>query len=145
MPFLLCSVLTLGAARQFIHPLGKKGIGLGKRAPSPTELERQAKVAKAAEEANKESFRDRSRREFEQRRAENRLGPAQQTCATLDERAGKEVRWLVNDYLVFVNGTIQYPLFTFIFFFHSGHPTSHYYSAVPSSLTSFPFMKTTNK
>ena len=40
---------------------------------------------------NKESFRDRSRREYEQRRAEARLGPAQRTCATLDERAGKEV------------------------------------------------------
>ena len=71
--------------------IGKKGIGLGKRAPSPTELERLAKVARAAEEADKESFRDRSRREFTQRRAEARLGPAQRTCATLDERAGKEV------------------------------------------------------
>jgi len=71
--------------------IGKKGIGLGKRAPSPTELERLAKVARAAEEADKESFRDRSRREFEQRRAETRLGPAQRTCVTLDERAGKEV------------------------------------------------------
>ena len=40
---------------------------------------------------NKESFRDRSRREYEERRAEARLGPAQRTCATLDERAGKEV------------------------------------------------------
>jgi len=76
---------------------GKKGIGLGKRAPSPTELERQAKVAKAAEVADKESFRDRSRREFEQRRAENRLGPAQQTCATLDERAGKHFNVLSLD------------------------------------------------
>jgi len=75
---------------------GRKGIGLGKRAPSPTELERLAKVARAAEEEDKESFRDRSRREFEQRRAEARLGPAQRTCATLDERAGKEfnVLWL---------------------------------------------------
>ncbi|KAI9510416.1 hypothetical protein F5148DRAFT_578661 [Russula earlei] len=69
---------------------GKKGIGLGKRAPSPSELERLAKVARAAEESDKETFRDRSRREFEQRRAEARLGPAQRTCATLDERAGKE-------------------------------------------------------
>jgi len=45
---------------------------------------------------NKESFRDRSRREYEQRRAEARLGPAQRTCATLDERAGKEFNalWL---------------------------------------------------
>jgi len=75
---------------------GRKGIGLGKRAPSPTELDRLAKVAKAAEDADNESFRDRSRREFEQRRAEARLGPAQRTCATLDERAGKEfnVLWL---------------------------------------------------
>jgi len=74
----------------------KKGIGLGKRAPSPTELERLAKVARATEDMNKESFRDRSRREYEQRRAEARLGPAQRTCATLDERAGKEfnVLWL---------------------------------------------------
>jgi hypothetical protein len=71
--------------------IGRKGIGLGKRAPSPTELDRLAKVAKSAEDADKESFRDRSRREFEQRRAETRLGPAQRTCATLDERAGKEV------------------------------------------------------
>jgi hypothetical protein len=82
--------------RRATHNLGKKGIGLGKRAPSPTELERLAKVARATEEANKESFRDRSRREFEQRRAETRLGPAQQTCATLDERAGKEVKWNLN-------------------------------------------------
>lgn len=75
---------------------GRKGIGLGKRAPSPTELERLAKVARATEETNKESFRDRSRREYELRRAEARIGPAQRTCATLDERAGKEfnVFWL---------------------------------------------------
>jgi hypothetical protein len=81
--------------------IGKQGIGLGKRAPSPTELERLAKVAKAAEEADKVSFRDRSRREFEQRRAEARLGPAQRTCATLDERAGKEVRKII--YSVFLS------------------------------------------
>ncbi|KAI0254315.1 hypothetical protein BJV78DRAFT_1274148 [Lactifluus subvellereus] len=88
--------------RHLVNPLplnewsGKKGIGLGKRAPSPAELERLAKVARASEEADKESFRDRTRREFEQRRAEARLEPAQRTCATLDERAGKEfnVLWL---------------------------------------------------
>jgi G-patch domain len=74
--------------------IGRKGIGLGKRAPSPPELERLAKVAKATEEVNQESFRDRTRREFEQRRAEARLVPAQQTCATLDERAGKKVKVL---------------------------------------------------
>jgi len=79
-----------------LHISGKKGIGLGKRAPSPAELDRLAKVAKASEEADQESFRDRTRREFEQRRAEARLVPAQQTCATLDERAAKEfnVLWL---------------------------------------------------
>jgi hypothetical protein len=75
----------------FFYLIGRKGIGLGKRASSPAEVERLAKVAKAAEEADQESFRDRTRREFEQRRAETRLVPAQQTCATLDERAGKEV------------------------------------------------------
>ncbi|KAF8485004.1 hypothetical protein DFH94DRAFT_624403 [Russula ochroleuca] len=71
-------------------------IGLGKRAPSPTELERLAKVARDTEDANKESFRDRSRREFEQRRVEERLGTAQRTCVTLDERASKEFNalWL---------------------------------------------------
>ncbi|KAH9179950.1 hypothetical protein EDB89DRAFT_2217437 [Lactarius sanguifluus] len=88
--------------RQLVNPLplnewsGKKGIGLGKRAPSPNELERLTKAAKVAEEADKESFRDRTRREFEQRRAEARLAPAQLTCASLDERAGKEFNafWL---------------------------------------------------
>ncbi|KAH9007066.1 hypothetical protein EDB86DRAFT_3231551 [Lactarius hatsudake] len=88
--------------RQLVNPLplnewsGRKGIGLGKRAPSPNELERLTKAAKVAEEADKESFRDRTRREFEQRRAEARLAPAQVTCASLDERAGKEfnVFWL---------------------------------------------------
>ncbi|KAH9045654.1 hypothetical protein EDB85DRAFT_1884708 [Lactarius pseudohatsudake] len=90
--------------RQLVNPLplnecfftGRKGIGLGKRAPSPNELERLTKAAKVAEEADKESFRDRTRREFEQRRAEARLAPAQLTCASLDERAGKEfnVFWL---------------------------------------------------
>ncbi|KAI0269226.1 hypothetical protein BC834DRAFT_820533 [Gloeopeniophorella convolvens] len=89
-------------SRRLVNPLplnewtGKKGIGLGKRAPSPTELERLAKAARHAEDADKESFRDRTRREFETRRAEARLAPAQQTCATLDERAGVEfnVLWL---------------------------------------------------
>lgn len=46
------------------------------------------------EETSKESFRDRTRREFEQKRAENRLIPAQNTCVTLDEKAGKQVRSL---------------------------------------------------
>ncbi|KAF8076206.1 hypothetical protein FPV67DRAFT_1558720 [Lyophyllum atratum] len=79
---------------------GKKGIGLGKRARSPsTSAERVAKMAKMAEEAEEishQDYRDRARREYEEKRAEGRLGPAQRTCATLDEQAGKQfqVLWL---------------------------------------------------
>ncbi|KAG2158847.1 uncharacterized protein EDB93DRAFT_1237667 [Suillus bovinus] len=67
---------------------GKKGIGLGKRARSPSAADRLAKMAKMAEAASHESFRDRARREYEERRAEGRLSPARQTCLTLDEKAG---------------------------------------------------------
>lgn len=95
---------------------GKKGIGLGKRAPSPTELERLAKAARVAEETEKESFRDRTRREFEHRRAEARLAPAQQTCASLDERASKEVRRI----LTLVPQKTRSPLFSRqVLFIHS--------------------------
>ena len=45
-------------------------------------------MAKMAEDASKESFRDFARREYEERRAEGRLAPAQRTCTTLDEKAG---------------------------------------------------------
>ncbi|KAJ3001072.1 hypothetical protein NUW54_g6665 [Trametes sanguinea] len=71
---------------------GKKGIGLGKRARSPTAPERLAKMAKMAEERDHLSFRDRARQEYEERRAVGRLAPAQRTCATLDEKAGIQVR-----------------------------------------------------
>ena len=91
-PFLLFFSVLPFITKLLLSITGKKGIGLGKRAPSPTELERLAKAARVAEETEKESFRDRTRREFEHRRAEARLAPAQQTCASLDERAGKEVR-----------------------------------------------------
>ncbi|KAH7887916.1 hypothetical protein F5I97DRAFT_1806012 [Phlebopus sp. FC_14] len=67
---------------------GKKGIGLGKRARSPGVSDRIAKMAKMAEETSQTNFRDRSRREYEERRAETRLAPAQRTCLTLDEKAG---------------------------------------------------------
>ncbi|KIK90991.1 hypothetical protein PAXRUDRAFT_14034 [Paxillus rubicundulus Ve08.2h10] len=66
---------------------GKQGIGSGKRARSPGASDRLAKMAKMAEEASNESFRDRSRREYEEKRAEARLAPAQRTCMTLDEKA----------------------------------------------------------
>ncbi|KAF8450821.1 hypothetical protein L210DRAFT_963383 [Boletus edulis BED1] len=75
---------------------GKKGIGLGKRTRSPGASDRLAKMAKMAEDAGKENFRDLARREYEERRAEARLAPAQRTCMTLDEKAGItfNVLWL---------------------------------------------------
>ncbi|KAF8559001.1 RNA-binding domain-containing protein, partial [Imleria badia] len=75
---------------------GKKGIGLGKRTRSPGASDRLAKMAKMAEDATKESFRDFTRREYEERRAEARLAFAQRTCTTLDEEAGItfNVLWL---------------------------------------------------
>ena len=63
-----------------------------KRAASPTAGERLAKMARMAEEYDQRDFRDRARTEYEERRAEKRLGPAQRTCAALDEKAGREVR-----------------------------------------------------
>lgn len=83
-----------GKPRHKVEPLplnewrGKKGIGLGKRARSPSAADRLAKMAKMAEAASHESFRDRARREYEERRAEGRLGPTRRTCLTLDEKAG---------------------------------------------------------
>ncbi|ESK97418.1 g-patch domain [Moniliophthora roreri MCA 2997] len=78
---------------------GRQGIGTSrklKRGPSPTSAERVAKMAKMEEESAKDDFRNRTRREYEERRAEGRLGPAQRTCVTLDEKAGKtfNVLWL---------------------------------------------------
>ncbi|KAI0092784.1 hypothetical protein BDY19DRAFT_926274, partial [Irpex rosettiformis] len=76
---------------------GKKGIGLGaKRAASPSAAERLVKMAKMEEQRDRTDFRDRARQQYEERRAEGRLGPAQRTCATLDEKAGREfnVLWL---------------------------------------------------
>ena len=70
---------------------GKQGIGLGKRAASPNAAERLAKMAKMAESRQHEDFRDRARQEYAERRAEGRLVPAQRTCMTLDEKAGREV------------------------------------------------------
>lgn len=75
---------------------GKKGIGLGKRPPSPSASERMAKMAKMAEQADHTTFRDRVRQEYEERRAQGRLAPAQRTCANLDEKADVKfnVLWL---------------------------------------------------
>lgn len=75
---------------------GKKGIGSLKRAPSPDASKRLAKMAKMAEVSTQQDFRDRAKQEYEERRAEGRLGPAQLTCRALDEKQGKEfsVLWL---------------------------------------------------
>ena len=51
-------------------------------------------MARMAEDRDHADFRDRARQQYEERRAEGRLGPAQRTCATLDEKAGREVRTL---------------------------------------------------
>ncbi|KXN86347.1 G patch domain-containing protein 11 [Leucoagaricus sp. SymC.cos] len=76
--------------------LGKKGIGAMKRACSPGTNERITKMAKMEEEASHRSFRDRARQEYEERKAEAKLGPAQRTCFNLDEKTGKtlNVLWL---------------------------------------------------
>ncbi|KAJ7507594.1 hypothetical protein B0H11DRAFT_2153252 [Mycena galericulata] len=74
---------------------GKRGIGLGvKRPRSPTSAERVAKMAKMADDTSHRDFRDRARADYEERRALGRLAPAQRTCASLDEKAGKAVRVL---------------------------------------------------
>jgi len=75
---------------------GRKGIGLGKRARSPSAAERLAKMAKMAEETDHRDFRERARDDYNNRRAEGRLTPAQLTCATLDEQIEKSfnVLWL---------------------------------------------------
>jgi hypothetical protein len=48
-------------------------------------------MAKMVETNKHETFRDRSRREYEERRAEGRLLSARRTCLTLDEKDGKSV------------------------------------------------------
>ncbi|KAH8106211.1 hypothetical protein BXZ70DRAFT_918637 [Cristinia sonorae] len=92
-----------GVARHLVAPLplnewsGRTGIGVRKRAPSPIASERIAKMAKMAEAHDHTSFRDRARQDYEDRRAEGRLGPAQRTCATLDEKAGRKFNVLSLD------------------------------------------------
>lgn len=72
-------------------------------------------MAKMAEAAGHESFRDRARREYEERRAEGRLSPARQTCLTLDEKAGITVRFYLDMYAGILDSLIcaivQRPLF----------------------------------
>ena len=52
------------------------------------------KMAKMREISSRDTFRDRTRQEYEERRAEGRLISAQRTCITLDEKADISVRLL---------------------------------------------------
>lgn len=74
-----------------MFPTGKKGVGLGKRAPSPGSSERVAKAARIEEEGSRDSYRSRTRGDYEERRATGRLLSATRTLLTLDEKAGVEV------------------------------------------------------
>lgn len=81
------------------HYAGKKGIGLVtlKRPRSPaSSQDRVSKMAKMAEESNRhKDFRERAKQQYNEKRAEGRLGPAQRTCITLDEKKGVSVSPIV--------------------------------------------------
>ncbi|KAI5120514.1 hypothetical protein M0805_000099 [Coniferiporia weirii] len=76
---------------------GKKGVGLGKRAASPGAAERLAKAARVGEEAAKETYRSRTRADYEERRAAGRLLGATRTLIALDEKAGVQFNALSLD------------------------------------------------
>jgi hypothetical protein len=63
-----CHVLRTG------QTLGKKGIGIMKRAQSPNANERIMKMAKMEDETAGRSFRDHAMQEYEERKAEAKLG-----------------------------------------------------------------------
>ncbi|KAL5508361.1 hypothetical protein ACEPAH_5980 [Sanghuangporus vaninii] len=67
---------------------GKKGVGLGKRAPSPGALERASKAARIDEDRKRETYRSHTREAFEERRVLGRLSAASRTLLDLDEKAG---------------------------------------------------------
>jgi len=71
---------------------GKTGIGGVKRPPSPSRLELAAKRAKQFEALSADEFRDRVRREYEDRRAEGKLRHARTTCLNLDTNSDVKVR-----------------------------------------------------
>lgn len=75
---------------------GRKGLGLGKRAASPTSSSSShpSKSAKLTthDVEDAEAFRNRTRLEYEEKRAEGRLVFATRTCVALDEeRQGLKV------------------------------------------------------
>lgn len=71
--------------------IGKTGIGGVKRPPSPITLERAAKAAKQSEVLTADEFRNRARKEYEDRRAEGKLRHAMTTCVSLDTKADIKV------------------------------------------------------
>ncbi|PAV20727.1 hypothetical protein PNOK_0335400 [Pyrrhoderma noxium] len=77
--------------------IGKKGVGLGKRASSPDALERAAKAARIEEQSTHDTFRSRTREAFEERRALGRLSAARRTLLSLDEKAGIQFNFLSLD------------------------------------------------
>lgn len=66
-----------------------------KRPLSPTTAqeaaERATKMAKIADDSDKQDFRTRSRVEYEEKRDEGRFSSARKSCSTLDEKAGVKV------------------------------------------------------
>jgi hypothetical protein len=73
------------------NAIGKTGIGGVKRPPSPSVLERATKIAKQSEALSADEFRERARKEYEDRRAEGRLKHTRATCVSLDTKADIEV------------------------------------------------------
>lgn len=123
-PLPIVAHLPLDNLTLYSASTGKKGIGLGKRPRSPTttSAERVAKMAKMEEESSNAhlSFRDRARQEYEERRAEGRLAPAQRTCVTLDEKSGISVRfpcmWSTSLFAIFLFFSFLPPSLHLFFF-----------------------------
>jgi hypothetical protein len=65
-------------------------------------------MAKMADDAAHHNFRDRARQEYDERRAEEKLGPAQRTCITLDEKAGKTVTFMIFTRIGLIIERMQY-------------------------------------
>ncbi|GJJ07376.1 hypothetical protein Clacol_001578 [Clathrus columnatus] len=77
---------------------GRAGVGKRKRDVSPSTTAKLAKLVKeSVDQQMQGSFRERTRAEYEEKRAEGRLHAARQTCISLDEKTGLKkfnVYWL---------------------------------------------------
>jgi hypothetical protein len=65
--------------------IGKEGVGKRKRSSSPRPV---SYSAKDDHQIAKVDFRDRARRQYEERRDQQRLQNAIKSCRTFDEKAG---------------------------------------------------------